>query len=168
MITNKENIEIITKESKLQQLNELNPVLMCQELQETPLWIGFGCVSIGSLTTRQFTLVNPQTIPIQVSIFKYPKKFGIQLYFGEEKLTTVTLQPNDSIQAYIIWESQSNLSLREDIILQINSTFKLTVTVHGFGGIGAVYISFFLSFLPSFFILLIITIEIIINIFFSF
>lgn len=153
MINNKENIEIITKESKLL-LNDVNPVLMCQELQETPLWIGFGCVSIGSLTIRQFTLINPQTISVQVCIFKCPEKYGIHLTFGDEKLTNITLQPGDSIKGYITWESKSNLSLREDIILQINSSYTLTIQVQGFGGIGAVRIFYYILFFYYFLFLI--------------
>lgn len=138
MLIEKENIEMIKKDSKLQS-NELNSVLMCQQdSQETQLWIGFGCVSVGSLSIRQFTVINPQTTPTNISISKSLERFGISLTFGDQKETSITLQPGESTQGYITWEPQTNLSLREDIVLNINSSFKLKIRVHGFGGIGAV------------------------------
>ena len=163
---NKENIEIFTKDSSFlpsstssnSTFNNLNSLLICEESKNNSLlWIGFGCVPINSIVQRQFSLYNPKNSSIIITILKCPLKYGITLTFGEDKQTTITLQGDETIQGTITWESNSNVSLREDILLQVNSSFILTIRIHGFGGIGEVIEPlsfFFFSFLIGISILL--------------
>ena len=118
--------------------NEGAPILLCQS-NHTPLWIGFGCVEVGASSTRDFTLVNPQAFPIEVTALSSLEKLGILVTLGSGR--TISLQPGGSVLGHISWSPQKNCSLRETVELSINMNSVVAISIHGFAGIGATYVS---------------------------
>jgi hypothetical protein len=135
--TEKENIAIEPHQGKSPRLNDAAPILLCQSNQ-TPLWIGFGCVEVGSVVTRHFDLVNPQVSLIEVAIKSSLEKSALVVDFRDIREKVVTLQPGASLRCDISWSPQQNTSLSETIELTLDMDTTLILSVHGFAGIGAV------------------------------
>lgn len=115
--------------------SEVSPILLCQS-DQPPLWIGFGCVQVGSTTVRQFTLVNPQKSAVEISAtFNYNQN-GITLAIGEPDNRTVILFPGKRIEATISWNPQRNYSLCDTIQIILQNGVILSISVHGLSGIG--------------------------------
>jgi hypothetical protein len=138
--TEKENIAEAAQTSK-SHLNDVAPVLLCQPNQ-TPLWIGFGCVGVGSVVTRHFRLINPQISSIEVAIQSSFDKSDIVVTFPETQDKIIALQPGGSVRGEITWSPEKNRSLSETIELSLNMATTLAISVHGFAGIGAVSLIF--------------------------
>ena len=112
------------------------PTLVCGICPE-PVWIGFGCVNIGTKTTRQFTIVNPKDYSIKLVVQKCPTRKGFTINLGNEE-TVSTLQPGESLSGYIHWIPSENMSVREVASILVNGDMSLHFTLHGISGIGQV------------------------------
>jgi hypothetical protein len=134
---NKENLSdtLLIKSSFV---NDGAPILLCQANQ-TPLWVGFGCVEVGASLTREFTLVNPQASRVDVVVTSSFEKMGIRVTLGGFG-RTILLQPGESVLGQISWTPQKNCSLRETIELSINTNLTIMILIHGFAGIGATFV----------------------------
>lgn len=114
------------------------PTMICGN-GHAPVWIGFGCIKVGTKSTREFNLVNPENSSIFLSVEKCPMQRGFSITFDEQGSTSISLEPRGIISGYVHWIPSSNMSVRETIIISMNSKTKLQLTIHGISGIGEVF-----------------------------
>jgi hypothetical protein len=113
------------------------PTMICGNFQES-VWVGFGCVRVGTKTSRQFNIVNPESCPISLSVEKCPTQKGFSIVFDEQESTTTTLEPRGAISGFVHWIPSDNMSVRDIAVISMNSKTKLQLTIHGISGIGEV------------------------------
>ena len=114
------------------------PILVCDKFQEA-IWIGFGCVTVGSTSEQYFQITNPDNRnPADVKVDKFPSDKGFTLSLEDGNEQHLLIPANTSIKARLIWKPTTNLTVRDEASIKINNSFRLFITLHGVSGIGEV------------------------------
>eukprot|EP01038_Epipyxis_sp_PR26KG_P007565 gene7565-10306_t len=123
-----------TVESKLL-TSESVPTLICAKFQES-LWLEFGSVSVKSANSLSFKLNNPsKSKSVRVSIEKIPLSSSLRLYLGNSE-HEIEIGPTETKTGEVVWSPTENTSIRETLLLKLDSKALLQVIVHGVAGTG--------------------------------
>ena len=113
------------------------PTVICERFQG-PVWIGFGCVELDSLTTKEFTLVNPGNSAVNITVDKCPTKKGFSITFGDNEASSMCVQPSQSASGFVKWNASENISVRDVAVLLMDNNLRLQLSLHGVAGKGTV------------------------------
>jgi hypothetical protein len=137
LLPQSKNIILINRENEKV---ETLPSLICGTFQE-PLWIGFGCVTVGTKYSRRFQIINPESSEVIISIHNCPSNKGFSIELGDSQ-STLRIPGNHTSFGSIHWIPSINMSVREVATLMMNSKIPLQVTIHGFAGSGEVRVHY--------------------------
>lgn len=121
--------------TKAQQLASL-PSLVTARFQKT-MHIDFGTVAVGSSSSKQFRLINPnESKSVTVSVDKVATDKGFTIILGNSD--TIEIAGGGNAIGTVMWNPTSDMSVSSTATLKLNDNSPMQVTMRGIAGSGQV------------------------------